>query len=394
MGIWTPASKGVRYREHPSRKHGKKPDRYWCIQYRLHGRNINEAVGWWSAGATQGQCEELLATLRVNHKNGQGPQTLKEMREHNKARRAAEIAERDEAQSRERTFHAFWEAEYLPYAKLSISEQTLKSSSHCVSHRLKPLADMLISEISPVVLEDRIIRAMLEDGCSPTYVEKVLRVFSVIWMLAKKRGFVTGDNPVSKVKIPKSDGRRDRFLSKDEATELLKRLADRFPLVHDAALLSLFSGLRIGECLSLTWADVDFDQETIFVKETKNSKNRHAYMTEEIRTMLVRRFAGQPKTAAVFPSAMGGNGYSDLSQKFNKVRDEIGLNNGITDDRQKVVVHTLRHTFASWLVQKGTPLYTVSQLMGHSSLAMTMRYAHLAPDTKRAAAMDLQGILD
>ena len=72
---------------------------------------------------------------------------------------------------------------------------------------------------------------------------------------------------------------------------------------------------------------------------------------------------------------------------------DLGLNDGITDRRQKLVFHSLRHTFASWLVQMGKPLYTVSQLLGHSDLKMTMRYAHLAPDTQRAAAMELEGIL-
>ncbi|MCL1916614.1 MAG: hypothetical protein FWG17_07940 [Desulfovibrionaceae bacterium] len=49
---WTTASRGIRYREHETRKHGKLPDRYWCIQYKLKGRNVNEAVGWWSGEAS------------------------------------------------------------------------------------------------------------------------------------------------------------------------------------------------------------------------------------------------------------------------------------------------------------------------------------------------------
>jgi integrase len=71
----------------------------------------------------------------------------------------------------------------------------------------------------------------------------------------------------------------------------------------------------------------------------------------------------------------------------------LSLNDGITDRRQKLVPHSIRHTFASWLVQMGKPLYTVSKLMGHSSLKMTERYAHLAPETQRSAAMELEGIL-
>jgi integrase len=72
---------------------------------------------------------------------------------------------------------------------------------------------------------------------------------------------------------------------------------------------------------------------------------------------------------------------------------DLGLNAGIKDPRQKVVFYTLRHTFASWLVQKGVPLYNVSQLMGHSDLQMTKRYAHLAPENQKAAIMVLEGVM-
>jgi integrase len=72
----------------------------------------------------------------------------------------------------------------------------------------------------------------------------------------------------------------------------------------------------------------------------------------------------------------------------------MGMNEGVTDARQKVVFHTLRHTFASWLVMRGVPLYDVAKLMGHNTIVMTQRYAHLAPDRLRASAVGLSGMLD
>ena len=66
----------------------------------------------------------------------------------------------------------------------------------------------------------------------------------------------------------------------------------------------------------------------------------------------------------------------------------------ISDARQRVVFHTLRHTFASWLAQAGTPIFTLAQLMGHSDLKMTQRYSHLAPDNMQAATLTLQGALE
>jgi integrase len=98
-----------------------------------------------------------------------------------------------------------------------------------------------------------------------------------------------------------------------------------------------------------------------------------------------------------------------VSDTFARVIDELGFNNTgeftedaegnplpvkIQDRRQRVVFHSLRHTFASWLVMKGVPLYTVAQLMGHSTIIMTQRYSHLAPDSMRRATMEPQRILE
>ena len=95
----------------------------------------------------------------------------------------------------------------------------------------------------------------------------------------------------------------------------------------------------------------------------------------------------------VFPARDGGQ-RRWVSDTFERVVEALGFNDGIEDARQRVVFHSLRHTFASWLVQRGVPLYTVAELMGHTTLEMTKRYSHLAPDTMRAAAMGLSGILD
>ena len=127
--------------------------------------------------------------------------------------------------------------------------------------------------------------------------------------------------------------------------------------------------------------------------EWDNKKSRYAYFTPEIEGVLIDRNRDQGEQDLVFPSRIGGTRVA-VSAVFKRVVEEVGLNSGITDSRQKVVFHTLRHTFASWLVQKGTPLYTVAELMGHTSLAMTTRYAHLAPDNMRKAVDSISGILN
>jgi len=79
----------------------------------------------------------------------------------------------------------------------------------------------------------------------------------------------------------------------------------------------------------------------------------------------------------------------DISSAFERAVDDLGFNKGVTDRRMKVVFHSLRHTYASWLVEKGVDLYVVKQLMGHSSLAMTERYSHVGENALSAAVKKL-----
>ena len=101
--------------------------------------------------------------------------------------------------------------------------------------------------------------------------------------------------------------------------------------------------------------------------------------------MLKQRYTVQDNHRLLFPTA-DGKKRVQVSRAFMKCVSQLGFNDGVTDSRQRVVFHTLRHTFASWLVQKGVPLHTVAELMGHKSIAMTQRYAHLSPDSLRNAA--------
>ena len=78
-----------------------------------------------------------------------------------------------------------------------------------------------------------------------------------------------------------------------------------------------------------------------------------------------------------------------MSDTFDRAVVKLGLNNGVTDRLNKVVPHTLRHTFASWLAQQGETLLTIKELMGHKNIEMTMRYSHLCPDQKRSAVLKL-----
>ena len=112
----------------------------------------------------------------------------------------------------------------------------------------------------------------------------------------------------------------------------------------------------------------------IMFRKTKGNKSRAAFMTAAVKAILEARTKGA--RALVFP---GRNGVEieQASDAFIRAVDKLRFNEGIADREQRVVFHTLRHAFASWLVETGADIYYVMKLMGHSDIKLTMRYAHI-----------------
>ena len=384
---------GVRYREHATRKHGIKPDRYFFIRYKLAGKDREEGAGWASEGVTAAKASELLAMVKNHIRAGVRPQSLAEMRDmaeqvRQQEARAAKLEER-----RNTTFAEFWKSDYLPSCTAKTARTVGYETGMARKWLFPAIGEIPLQSLTSAMLQAIAVQVHKE-GKSPATVTKVFGIVSQVWSLAVARGVVAGDCPTKQVKTVRRDNRRMRFLSEGEARKLLDALQARSPDMHDIALFALFAGLRAGEIHGLTWGDVNLDAGTLYIRDPKNKVSRHAHITPEIRAVLVRRGAnGMNRPDYVFPARDGGQ-RRWVSDTFARVVEALGFNDGIEDARQKVVFHSLRHTFASWLVQRGVPRYTVAELMGHTTLEMTKRYSHLAPDTMRAAAMGLSGILD
>jgi integrase len=267
-----------------------------------------------------------------------------------------------------------------------------------------PLAEKRLDEISSFELErlkaslmKKEIKPATKTGeartLSPATVKHCLVLIRQIYNKAVAWGMYKGPNPVRGVKMPSLQNQRDRFLNHEEANRLLETLgAMRTPNLHDMALLSLHTGLRAGEIFNLREYDLDFQNGVIRISDPKNKTTRHAYMTGAVKDMLTQRTPEKPEDL-VFPDT-NGNKVVAISRQFREIIEQLGFNNGVTDRRQRVTFHTLRHTFASWLAMQGESIITLKEMLGHKSTAMTERYSHLIPDHKRRAAARLEDIFN
>jgi integrase len=330
-----------------------------------------------------------LAKLKEAAKLGEGPTSLAQKRELSLKKQKAQENARERQKRDALTFASFWQNTYFPMAKAEKSKRSWKREDQFNRLWISPvIGNQPLKSISPIHLE-RIKSDMAKAGRAPRSIQYCFAVMRQVFNHARRIGLFQGDPPTAKVKVPKADNQRLRFLSIEEAQKLLVALKKVSPNMHDIALLSLHTGMRAGEIWKLTWADINWEAKTLTLKDTKSGRTRHALLTATAAKMLDRRRENStPLIELVFP-ARGGKRRSQASQAFRRVVDKIGLNEGVKDARDKVVLHTLRHTYASWLVMQGTPLYTVQRLLGHQTPAMTQRYAHLAPDHLREAVNDL-----
>lgn len=400
---WIKIGKGLQSRDHKSRKYGKRFDRFIRARYMVDGKFRIIPFGWESEfsqaeksrvenGGGVGKRSLLeyatgeLERLRANAKQGHGPTTKKEEMAEAAAKAKAEKQQSQQEENESLTFRQYFEKTYHPAAAVSKKHNTWKQEGSYYRVWLKPnIGRIRLVDIRPLHIE-KIKRAMLKAEKSPRTIQAVLALPRQVWNHARNNDIVNGDWPGRSVKAPKFDNRKMRFLTHDECESLISKLREVSPQVGDMALLSLDTGMRAGEIFSLTWEHVHIDAGQIQVMDTKGGRNRMAYMTERVKSMLQGLQDGR---GLVFPSKSGGI-IGQISNTAERAISAIGLNDGISDPRNKATFHSLRHTFASRLVENGTDLYTVKELLGHSTLAMTERYSHVSNVSLQSAVQRME----
>lgn len=239
------------------------------------------------------------------------------------------------------------------------------------------IGDRAADSLSPLEIE-RWLSSKAEE-LKPATLNRYRALLSLVYRLGMQNGKVQA-NPARLVRQRREENGRIRFLSEDEE-QALREVIQKDCLCHEVELdVALNSGLRRGEQYSLTWDDVDFDRRQLIVPRSKNGETRHVPLNDAALAAL--RLAESYKNGSpyIFLSSGGARLYSprfwfDAAVKKAKVKN--------------FTWHCLRHTFASRLVMAGVDLRTVQELMGHKTIQMTVRYAHLAPQHRLAAVQRL-----
>ncbi len=391
---WITAARGVRYYEHKTRKHGIMPDRNYVVYFRRDGKPVYEKIGWASEGWTLEKALNELHQLKANYRTGTGPVTLQEKRELEQIRKANEQIKAEQLDKDGMTFSSLFEI-YLKQQQADGKKTWLREQS-LFKHWIQPVIGKLrLLDIAPIHFE-RIKSNMKATskrenwgGLSARSISYCLAVCRQVFNYGRKQDHFHGDNPVSKVKKPVADNRRMRFLTHQEAQILLDEIRVHSVSTYRITLISLHCGLRFGEIAGLMWQDLNFQDDTILIRNPKNGQTRVAFLTDAVKTMFLEMEPGKAGDF-VFQNTGKNERMSQIPDTFMKAVNKLGLNKNVEDARLKVVFHTSRHSFASWLVADGTDLFTVRELLGHKSIAMTERYSHLSPDTLRKAFNSLE----
>lgn len=177
-----------------------------------------------------------------------------------------------------------------------------------------------------------------------------------------------------------------RFLTATECTRLLNATLhyDNY-MLHDFILLALNTGCRSGELLSLTWDNVYFEDRYFIIRNSLSKNKKTVYKPLNQASIDALHRLKKDHNHWVFYSSRTDTRIRSFRRGFEYAveRSKIG----------KLRIHDLRHTFASFLVKQGVPLYHVSTLLGHSDVRITQKYAHLAPDQLQHVLTSLPSFL-
>jgi integrase len=259
--------------------------------------------------------------------------------------------------------------DFLSYAAVTYAKKTLTVYTRALYHFADFIGDVLLASI--IAKDIDLYRMQRIKQVSPVSVNIELRTLRAAFYTALRWGLLA-ENPFKKVPLVRIPEQQPTYLSKEEFQRLLSVV--REPWLKEVFHIAVCTGLRRGELLNLRWKDVDFERRLLRIQSgenfrTKTGKRRTVPMSQAVHQLLL---AKAQRSFSEYIFTLNGRKVLEyfVSHKFKAYVRTAGLNG-------RLHFHSLRHTFATWLVQDGVNIYEVQKLLGHSSISVTQIYSHL-----------------
>lgn len=276
---------------------------------------------------------------------------------------------------------------YKKWSKPYKSEGTYKHDQYNLARYKTTFKTNLLRKITAIQLEDYIRER--RGSCEISTVNREIGFLKAFFSKAVEWEYLD-KSPAARLKLFKQSKRRvPRFFTEKEVELVLHKSKTISSYLHLIILTGVETGLRKSELIHLSWKDINLDNLSIIVQAKSNWHPKdYAIRSIPIGTELAlelkkHKLKQEGISRWVFPTVYGTARKNNLGRGFKRLLKKCGLYDRGTG------WHTLRHTFASHLVMKGTPLKTVSELLGHTSTRTTEIYSHLAPDHLREAIAKL-----
>lgn len=279
--------------------------------------------------------------------------------------KAAEILDKKKAQNSEYVTSEEFLVRYRAYIKATRSKQTCKIFETAWRKLANFKSIKRLDDFSPTLLDDLLI-CLKSKGDGVSGINRSIRALRTAAKQAEYWHLLAPQDWSSMIKLHEKKHRVE-FHTTQEMEIILKSFKDITGIV--ITLLAYQAGLRRAEAAFIKWEHVEFDFNRIYVPANKTDEFRHIPMTGALKKALLEtKSKSNSEYVVVLPK--GNRNSKDYISSYYSCHTK-GL-------PFHCFYHKLRHTFASQLVQNGADLYYVSKLMGHSSIKMTEKYAHLS----------------